>query len=67
MKLVLKVNGSVVSRNLSDWTFRFVEGDIVTPVLYYQGMRVTDRWSIELEYDSAPDKNANANTASVPV
>jgi len=56
----------VVSRDVSDWSLRFVEGGEVTPVLYYRGMRVTDRWRIELEYESGPDRNANANTAEVP-
>lgn len=66
MKFALTVNGSVVSRDVSDWSLRFVEGGEVTPVLYYRGMRVTDRWRIELEYESGPDRNANANTAEVP-
>jgi hypothetical protein len=64
--LNLTVNNRKITSNLSDWTLRFVEGEESHPVLYYLGKRVTERWSLELQYDSLPDKSSNVNTAEIP-
>lgn len=63
--LNLKVNEILIKSNFSDWSLRFVDGDQTAPVLYYLGKRVTKGWKIELEYDSFPEKESNANTADV--
>jgi hypothetical protein len=53
-----------VERKLgADFSLRFVDGDLVTLVLYYRGKRVTKSWEIELVYKSPKDPDENANTA----